>query len=513
MRTALILLLLLALASVGGSLLPQTPNSPERVQQYVRDHEVWGEIFRRTGMFDVFGSWWFGLIVVLLFTSLVACLLPRSRAEWRTLRSRPVHAREIDGFAHYAEVRVASPPEEAAAAAREVLRRRRFRTALAEDGLAIAAEKGALREAGSLVFHWAFVLLLVGVVVGKGTGYTGRASIVEGETWTDAAINYDPLYLRLGRFFGGDFSGLGIRLVAYEDAFDPTTGMPQDFVSTVELLDRSGAVVGTDEVRVNHPVRHGPLRIYQYGFGWAPVVAVAADGRPIADGPVVMGQEVAPEDVSQLALPWLGFVKLPQVRPQTDMAVRLELWPDGRGFFNPGMPMFDEDRPLLRYTVYQGKLLDPSRSSLDTRLMEETASGIASLGWTVDLERGCIVEGPDALDGEGLCPPGADPAVTMVFPELRRYTVLQVGKDATVPVVLGAAILILVGLLAALYTSRRKLWVRAEPAPDGGTVVKVGGFALQRKPQFEEEFRRVVDAVVRRAGGATADAPEAAVSR
>jgi cytochrome c biogenesis protein len=79
----------------------------------------------------------------------------------------------------------------------------------------------------------------------------------------------------------------------------------------------------------------------------------------------------------------------------------------------------------------------------------------------------------------------------MSFPELKQYTRLQISRDTTVPFVLGAAILILVGLIAAMYSSRRKVWVRAD-ARDGGTVLQVGGFALQRKDRFEEAFPKLV---------------------
>ena len=75
------------------------------------------------------------------------------------------------------------------------------------------------------------------------------------------------------------------------------------------------------------------------------------------------------------------------------------------------------------------------------------------------------------------------------------------------PIVLIAAILILLGLLPALYTSRRKVWVRAEPSDDGA-VLKVGGFALQRKPQFEDEFAKLVDAMTKAAGGAPEASPD-----
>jgi len=499
MRTALVLLLLLALASVAGSLIPQIPNSPERVGQFVRAHEVIGEVYRRVGLFDVYGSWWFVLITALLFTSLVACLLPRSRAHLRAIGQRPVQAREIDAFPLVRGVRVVAPPAEAAAAAASVLRRRRFR--VATEGTSVAAEKGALREAGSLVFHWAFVLLLIGAIVGKGTGYSGRAAIVEGQTWTDAALNYDALRLRLGRYFRGDFSGLGLRLVDYRDAFDER-GLPLYFESELELLDTSGQLVRTDVASVNDPVGFEDLRIHQFGFGWAPEIRVERGGEVLTDGSVLMSQVTAPEGRSQLAQSWHGFVKLPAVAPNLDMAVELELWPDGRSFFNDGMPMFDAHDPWMRYRVWEGRLLDPSKASLDTQLMEMTREGFFGEGWTVDLERACVLTGPSALalEGGGGCPDGATPSLVMAFPALHHYSVLQVSKDTGVPIVLAAAILIVLGLLSALYTSRRKLWVRVEAADEGSRLL-VGGFALQRKEQFQAEFERTVAALVAASGG------------
>ena len=107
MRTALILLLLLALAAVAGSLIPQIPANSARVALYMRQHPFWGEFYLRAGLFDVFGSWWFVLITTLLFVSLVACLVPRTRATWRAVRQKPIQARELDSFRHYEERTVA----------------------------------------------------------------------------------------------------------------------------------------------------------------------------------------------------------------------------------------------------------------------------------------------------------------------------------------------------------------------------------------------------------------------
>jgi len=515
MRTAIILLLMLAAAAVVGSLIPQIPNSPERVAAYQVDHPFWGSFFSAAGFFDVFGSWWFGLITALLFVSLIACLLPRSRALWRAARARPIQARELDAFPSFVERRVVLAPDAAAAGALKALRRKRYRVALDVDGTAVAAEKGFLREIGSLAFHWAFLVLLVAVIIGKGTGYVGHATIVEGQTWVDARLNYDG-DLRTGRFFSGGFSGTQITLVDFEDAYRDT-GIPMDFHSNLQLANADGTDVQDVDVRINHPSVFNGIHIFQFGFGWAAMMQVHEGDRVLFDGPVVLGQDTPPGE-NPLAQPWVGVIKLATLRPQ--QAIVLELYPSAEAYFRSlqtgvPQPMTVANAPFIRYQVWTGKLLDTSLSGLDTRFMHRATSGVIGEGWTVDLERGCAVEGPRgslpaSISGVA-CPNAQGPgSLTMSFPELRQYSRLQISHDATIPYVLAAAILIVLGLLPALYVSRRKVWVRARP--DGsGSLVQVGGFALQRKDRFDEEFVSLVDAVEAAAGGAPTTEPAEAV--
>jgi cytochrome c biogenesis protein len=482
MRTALILLFLLAMASVVGSLIPQIPNSPQRAAAYQVEHPVVGAFFRRAGFFDVFGSWWFALIATLLFVSLVACLVPRSRAHLRAIRQPPVHARELDSFPQYAERRVAAPPDRAAELSQKVLRHKMFRVSRAPTP-AVAAEKGTAREFGSLLFHWAFLLILVGAVYGKGTGFSGRAAVVEGQSWTDALANYDG-EIRTGRFFSGDFSGVQLELLDFEDTFRQS-GQPMDFVSRVALRDADGASLGTADVRVNHPAEVEGLRIFQFGYGWAPVITIRDGERTLYDGPVIFTQDPAPEGVGQLAMPWHGVVKLPSLDPQIGMQV--VLWPDARAYLqllSGGQPiaMTEAQDPFITVQAFRGPLTDPALSGLETATMDEWNHVLVGQGQTKTL-------------GED----GAGGMLTVSFPELRQYSVFQMSRDRGVWIVLTAAILVLLGLLPALYTSRRKVWVRAEPDGDG-SVLKVGGLALQRKPQFEDEFANLVDELVRACG-------------
>src|SRR6266508_43450 len=118
MRTALVLLLLLGVAAVAGSLVPQVGTSNARILAMFRDHPLRADIYDKLGLFDVFGSWWFTLIYSLLLISLAAGLFPRTRALVRNIRSRPQPSRELDGMRHYAVRPVGAEPERAITEAR-----------------------------------------------------------------------------------------------------------------------------------------------------------------------------------------------------------------------------------------------------------------------------------------------------------------------------------------------------------------------------------------------------------
>ncbi len=494
MQTALILLLLLALGSVAGSLVPQAMNSPQRVASIFRDHPLRAAVYEWLGLFDVYGSWWFTLIYALLMISLAACLIPRTRALIRNLRARPQPVRELHGFRHYAERAVPVDPQRAITSSRRVLRRRLFRVSRPNGAPALAADKGLAREAGSLVFHWSFFLILVRIAYGKGTGFTGYAAVTEGSCWTEAHANYDG-NVREGSLFDEDHSGVGICVRDFEDTYR-RTGQPMDFVTHAELLGPQGQRVRSVDIRVNQPAELAGVRFYQYGFGWAPVIEVRRSGEPIVSGPVVFQQDPAPKGVSPLALPWRGVLKLPGVRPQ--VGIELDLWPDSRAlveFLRTGKPapMLNEFQPLITYTAYEGDLgltVPQGVFRLDKTGLRKWTTGAIGAGQTIDLGRGEVLR--PGRNGQIEYPRG----ITVAFSDLRQYTVLRVSRDRALGIMLAAAVLILIGLLPALYSSRRKVWVRAEPNGTG-TVLKVGGFALQRRSQFEEEFSRLVEEIAR----------------
>src|SRR4051794_22019759 len=153
MRTALLLLLLLAVAAVPGSVFPQRRINPGQVQQYMDDHPGYAGLLDRIGLFDVYSSVRFSAIYLLLFVSLVGCVLPRSRVHLRALRAAPPRTpRRLERLRGHERIRVDAPPQETLDALARTLRRRRYRVARHDDAsasaLSVSAERGYLSETG-----------------------------------------------------------------------------------------------------------------------------------------------------------------------------------------------------------------------------------------------------------------------------------------------------------------------------------------------------------------------------
>jgi cytochrome c biogenesis protein len=463
MRTALILLLVVAVASVFGSLVPQLGVARPAVLRLFFDHPLLARVYRTLGLFDVYGSWWFTTCYALLLISLASCLIPRTRALRRGLGLRPQPLRELEGMRHFAEGTVPVPPERALERARGILRRRHFRIAPVEPGL--SAEKGVSRETGSLLFHWSLFLLLIGAVYGKGFGFTGQATVVEGDTWTEAHAAYD-LPPSEGRFFRESMhTGFQVRVDDFQATYHPS-GLPEQFVSQVTLLDDRGRHIEHREIRVNQPLEYDGVKLYQQGYGWAPVIEVRVGDRLLASEPVVFITRT-PNDQR---LPWSGVLKLPSLDP--DIGLELQLLPDSVAALTAA-PMLEARDPFLFFSAWQGDLrLDQAQSvfALDkTGLVRFGKAGGIGLGETATL--------PNGLE--------------ITFRDMREYTQFLVKRDPGTGIMLAAALLLFLGLLPALYSSRRRVWVRAVLVDGTGTRLQVAGFSLQRRAAFEEEFRAI----------------------
>jgi len=474
MRTALVLLVVLAAASILGSLFPQEGLSPQRVDQYFADHPALAPVLERLGLFDVFGSAWYMAIYLALLGALVACLVPRTRALVRVLRSRPPRGGDLGRYRTRAGFDTPAAPDQAMAAARRVLRRHRYR--LADHDGELAGEKGYLREAASLLFHVSLLVLLIGLAYGKGYGYRGQAAIVEGETWANARVGYDSF--SPGRFFGPErLAPFQLRLDDFTNSFHPDN-TPREFVSHLTALDLEGRPLQSQRVAPNRPMTVDGVRIFQSDYGYVPVVrARDKNGREL----------LAPQEVLTLRDPaseWsTGAVKVTRAKPQVGLELTmftgLRTAPDCPG----GAPFCNDPRlvrPVLVALAYQGDLQADRAQSV----------------FTLDRSRLRLLGDRPVVLGLGDSRKLAN-GMEVSFTGLKQYSVLTLARDPGVPVVAVAAGLLLLGLVPSLYVTRRRVWVRAVPAGPGGTRVELAGLALQGKAAFEAELARLADQVRR----------------
>ncbi len=316
MRVALLLLLLLAVAAVPGSVFPQRRIDPTQVDAYLDDHTTSGPWLDRLGVFDVYTSPWFAAIYLLLFVSLVGCVLPRTRQHWKAVTAAPPRTpRRLDRLpAHDTAMLAGVAPDTALAAARTALRRKRFRLAEHDGGASVAAERGYTAETGNLAFHLALLGLLVAVAAGSFVGYSGQAVVVEGETFADVVPRYTS-FTAGSRVDTGDLPPFTLTLDALKVSFDDTAqgnqfGAPRAFDGTVTVIDEPGGTPRTHHLRVNSPVDVGGARVFLVGNGYAPVVTVR-DGR----GDVAYSGPV-PFLARDAQYTSLGVVKVPDAQPR-----------------------------------------------------------------------------------------------------------------------------------------------------------------------------------------------------
>ncbi|WP_370328270.1 cytochrome c biogenesis protein ResB [Euzebya sp.] len=483
MSTALVLLFALAVATLIATFIPQEPVIGSTVREW-RDGtmgpgEEVAAVFDALGLFDVFGSWWFAAITVLLFVSLTGCLVPRWRTFARNVRRPAARGTNLTRLSHQArwDRPAGLSDDEVLDRVQRTFRTYRTRRLTSPGGAAqLAVERGHWREAGSLVFHTSFYLLLIGVVLGSAFSFTGQIDIVEGQTFADTPLGYQSQ--TAGQLWGtedhrGHLTTIDDFEVTYLDGDDAFT--PDEFVSDVTFTDPATGETRSDVIRVNHPAHFGGLTYYQRAFGFAPSITLRSG---------LDGSELYADDLILRTGPngwWTGRDKITQGsrdpdRPLPQIAMEVIFIPDARitddGQFVNESP--EPNDPRLLVVLYSGDDLGLDRTV-----------PISQLEWSQDdvVDQAMVVPGEEVGLAGGLFTISVDP-------ELPMWTGLQVSHQPFRWLLLTAASLTLMGLVPSLYAYRRRLWVEVHD-----DHVLMAGVALHRKARFDDEFESLTERV------------------
>ncbi|MFE9202587.1 cytochrome c biogenesis protein ResB [Micromonospora sp. NPDC007230] len=489
MRTALILLFLLAVAAIPGSVLPQRGVSPEKVNQWFVDHPDLAPRLDQLGMFEVFGSVWFSAIYLLLFTSLVGCILPRARDHVRALRMRPPAApKRLERLPQHAvlEAPAAADPEAIAA----VLRRRRWRVVVR--GNEVSAEKGYLKETGNLLFHVSLVAVLLGVAVGSWYGWHGNRILVAGAD--NAFCNTRQQYAEatLGpRVDSADLPPFCLTLERFEADY-LASGQAARYWATVKVDHLADGSERSAGFSVNSPLRLGSANVYLLGNGYAPILRYTDKygNTQTSEAPFLRTGDANATEEGVAAFPDANVdPRTGQRDPAQQIAfdgLYLPTAPESAPFVASQFP--EERNPAVNLRAYRGNLgLDAGipgsvyqldQRQIDNGKLKEIGNKKLAMGekWTLD-------------DGSTLEFVGTKPYITIAVRHAPGQTLM-----------LGACVTLLAGLMGSLFARRRRVWFRVSP-PEGGSptrgssLVEAGGLPRTEHPGFADEFAQLVAAV------------------
>lgn len=491
MRTALLLLLLLALVAIPGSVLPQTSVDARAVEAYRLEHPDLAPWFERLGLFHTYTSVWFSAVYLLLMTSLIGCIIPRSMTYLRAFRARPPRApanfsRLPASAAVEPEVEPAVVIERARAALSPgALRRARIDVVEREGGVVeLSAESGHWREFGNLVFHLAVVGVLIGVAVGSLLGYRGSAVVTEGDDFSNVLTQYDD-FASGSLFDRNALPPFAFHLAAVDARFQltgPQRGAPRWFAARGTWSPGTGGDRERPfDIQVNHPLTVGHTSVFLVGQGYAPVFKVT-DAR----GDVVF-EDAVPFLPSDGTYTSSGVVKVPDARP-TGLGFQ--------GFFLPTAITTGKDEapisafpaaanPYVGLFVFHGDLgLDDGRPQSVFMLDKSRLKQFTNRDGTpfrVSLTPGQVAD----LPGGG----------SIEFVEVRQFARLQISSAPLAWLPLGATILGVGGLVLSLLIRPRRTWVRASSTVNGAAVEVAALDRVRSGTDLEIHVRRLADAI------------------
>lgn len=429
-KLSVVVLLLLAAGSVVGTLIPQKPGGAAQAGE-----GVLGKIFALLHLHDMYNSWWFQTLLLLLALNLVVCSLERLPAVWRWVW-RTSGVPYADSVRSLANAITWEAPENLDVAVKKAEKSlsgwgTRIRAYEYGEGKRLLyAESGRWTRLGVYVVHLSILLLLAGGLVGSLFGFSGFVNIPEGETAHEIRLRGNGGTLDLG---------FSIRCDAFSVSLYPD-GTPREYRSTLTLLGSEGEKILTEDVRVNHPLVYGGVRMYQSSYGTAAARSISLRLVPEKGEALSLRAEVG----VPLALPFAeGHIVL--MRFMDNFRLRGHaLGPTFLGFYEDG-----EGRQ-------QTLVLPRNHPGFDRMRMGER-------GFAIEVE-----------DFEPL-----------------YFTGLQVSRDPGVGLVYLGFALMLLGCWVAFFLSHKKLFILIAPLAEGGVAYTVAGSGKRNRHSLNRKVDRI----------------------
>jgi cytochrome c biogenesis protein len=430
LKLTITLLILLASLSVIGTLIVQNAARAEYIQEYgIGLYEVMNFF----NLFDMYHSWWFSAILLLLVINLITCSVHRLPGIFRQVSrgSGELEDRTLKAVPYVEKIQIPNPTkreENIQSSLKKWFRNRgRIET---EGAITLFAEKGRLSRLGVPITHVSILIILIGGIVGSLYGFKGHVEILEGET-------VDRIFLRAR---GGEIPkplDFSVRCDDFNITYYDVPGKEKhvkEYSSRVTILE-NGKEVLKKTIQVNHPLHYKGLAFYQANYGTVHDITLGIQRR----NKMQKATFKAPEGATVPVPDSDDFIRVLQYAPQVHNfgeGVQVVL-------FKPNQ----EPRPFWLLKAFPK--LDEQR------------------------------KGEFVLTFEGDSP--------------MEYTGLSVTKDPGVWVVWIGCGLMIFGLVVSFFFSHQKVWVRIPKRP--GEEIVLAGSANKNRVGFEKTFGELVDGV------------------
>jgi len=437
-KLAIVLLILISLASILGTLIPQQEAAGpfiSRLSPGVAD------VLRSLQLFNIFHSAWFMLLMALLAANLIVCSLNRFPAAWKRFRKAPESAREdlFEQIPAYQIVISETPLGEEADRLENLLKKKlkRVRRRDGSDHAYLYGEKGSYAHFGVYILHTSVLVLMAGVVISFLFGFEGYVDIPEGES--AAAVTLKG---------GGGMKTLdfGVRCDRFFIDFYEN-GMPKTYRSNLGFV-KDGRLVQTSPVLVNHPVTFAGIRFYQANYGMIPsgdpIMVVTEGDKKIKDVKVAIGMEF----------------DLPGKKAKVQM-IRVEENLMGMG-------------PAVKLNI-------------------QSPAGQVQI-WIFQAIEQIHQANPGLMEQAPLFNPGLFEPYVFSLDQANKqyYTGLQVVQDPGVPVVAAGALIMMIGFLIVFFSSHRQIWIRLDSRGDK-TRICITGKSSRDDVGLDREIRKWLD--------------------
>jgi len=523
MPLAIVLLMVLALASVIGTVLLQNQDQADYLNQF---GPVWYWVFRSLGMFDMYHAWWFIGLLAFLMVSLSFCLwhnVPRMLKEMRS-RKVTLAERAWNRMQHHGQLQIDASPEVVQQKIEAVDGWQWISETLGER-TSVRGDKGRYHKWGYILVHSALLVILIGGWMSVQFGFRGNMAVPEGSSENEITFLKGTSVESLKMPFD-------VRCNDFSIDFYPN-GMPKEFKSNLTIIDQ-GKEVLTSDIIVNEPLYYKGVRIYQASFGDGgsdvKLKLYHLDGsrrietidagiyKTYTDkesGISLEFTDFKPFNVENMAMPGapkqfrdigpaVDFIlRGPGLKP---VKVRSFLYPfelDGQNQgslimvsltgdvrdFEPFYigPDLTDRREWDLFHVFSKKMQEKGNSS-GVEAFKASVKEVYGDKPPADMQD----LGIRTLQGMQVLSTLPWPFIPMLDDfQQHYYTGLQLTSDPGINVVwVGSAILVL-GLCIMLYISHRKIWIEFEPVR-GGTQLRIAGLANRNKMAFEREFNELL---------------------